>query len=283
MNTYDFYNDYVVGYTEKGFEFKFDKEDYEKIKQYTWVSHNIKNKRLIQSKLPNGKIISIHRIIMNDNRSYIHINNDPLDYRKSNLKDVRGKNGGKFNINGYIQVYLPEHPKATTNGCVYEHILVAEKFLGRPLKDEEVVHHKDKNRSNNSPDNLMVFRTKSDHSAFHQGCAAEQDKNGIWFCPEQKEDSYEGIRYKGKINTCIDCGKRISKDAIRCNACVRKNTRKTIRPSKEELKELIFEKPIIQIGRMFNVSDNAIRKWLKAYELPYKRNDIKNYKLSMCQ
>jgi hypothetical protein len=27
---------------------------------------------------------------------------------------------------------------------------------------------------------------------------------------------------------------------------------------------------------MFGVSDNAVRKWCKAYGLPYKKKDIKN-------
>ena len=28
---------------------------------------------------------------------------------------------------------------------------------------------------------------------------------------------------------------------------------------------------------MFSVSDNAIRKWCKNYNLPYKKTEIKNY------
>lgn len=29
-----------------------------------------------------------------------------------------------------------------------------------------------------------------------------------------------------------------------------------------------------QIGKKYNVSDNAIRKWCKFYELPYRKRDI---------
>lgn len=46
-----------------------------------------------------------------------------------------------------------------TSGCVYEHILVAESILGRRLLPGETVHHKDRNRANNSPENLMVFKS----------------------------------------------------------------------------------------------------------------------------
>lgn len=31
------------------------------------------------------------------------------------------------NLNGYINIYMPNHPLATTNGMVYEHVLIAEQ------------------------------------------------------------------------------------------------------------------------------------------------------------
>ena len=74
-----------------------------------------------------------------------------------------------FNDNGYVAYYIPEHHLASSVGIVYEHMIVAEEMLGRKLKKGEVVHHKDFNRSNNSVDNLMVFKTASDHAAFHRG------------------------------------------------------------------------------------------------------------------
>ena len=44
--------------------------------------------------------------------------------------------------NGYVLLYLPDHPRAMSNGCVYEHIVQAEKKLGRFLSDKEVVHQR---------------------------------------------------------------------------------------------------------------------------------------------
>ena len=36
--------------------------------------------------------------------------------------------------NGYVKVKCPDHPSADPNGYVYEHRLVAERILGRPLR-----------------------------------------------------------------------------------------------------------------------------------------------------
>jgi hypothetical protein len=42
-----------------------------------------------------------------------------------------------------------------------------ENKLGRPLKKGEIVHHIDENKSNNSPENLMVM-TQSQHIEMHR-------------------------------------------------------------------------------------------------------------------
>lgn len=47
-----------------------------------------------------------------------------------------------------------------------EHRLIMEKILGRKLNFNEVVHHKDENKRNNSPDNLEL-KTRSKHSQDH--------------------------------------------------------------------------------------------------------------------
>lgn len=43
--------------------------------------------------------------------------------------------------------------------------------------------------------------------------------------------------------------------------------RKYERPSKEELKNLIENKSYCEVGRIYGVSDNTIRKWCKGYDL----------------
>ena len=48
----------------------------------------------------------------------------------------------------------------------HEHRVVAESIIGRPLKANEVVHHKDGNKGNNDPANLEVL-TRSEHARLH--------------------------------------------------------------------------------------------------------------------
>lgn len=50
----------------------------------------------------------------------------------------------------------------------HTHRIVAEQILGRPLKKGEVVHHIDEDKRNNSPDNLIIFRSQSAHVKWHQ-------------------------------------------------------------------------------------------------------------------
>ncbi len=63
---------------------------------------------------------------------------------------------------------------------------------------------------------------------------------------------------------CMDCENIISKSAKRCVNCVHKFQRKVKdRPSKKALQELLKTHSYCSLGRKYNVSDNAIRKWLK--------------------
>lgn len=81
-----------------------------------------------------------------------------------------------------------------------------------------------------------------------------------------------------KKNYCIDCGVEISLGADRCVSCCNLNRRKVKRPSKEELLEKLIELGgnFTEAGRHYNVTDNAVRKWCKSYNLSAKSNDYKN-------
>jgi transposase-like protein len=74
--------------------------------------------------------------------------------------------GGRIVQNGYYMVRCPEHPKARL-GYVYEHRLVMERHLGRYLKKDEIVHHKNRNKQDNRLENLEVL-TPSEHNKVHR-------------------------------------------------------------------------------------------------------------------
>lgn len=84
------------------------------------------------------------------------------------------------------------------------------------------------------------------------------------------------IKISKNINTCIDCGIKIDAKAIRCQKCYNLYRQKNL-PPREELKNLIRTTPFTKIGEHFGVSDNAVRKWCKKQNLPFKSSQIKKY------
>ena len=78
---------------------------------------------------------------------------------------------------------------------------------------------------------------------------------------------------------CLHCGKEITRSSNSglCIECSNLQSRVCERPSRQDLKNLIRTTPFTKIGKMFGVSDNAIRKWCDKFNLPQKAREIKKY------
>lgn len=92
--------------------------------------------------------------------------------RQARIGRFGGKNhsqwkGGQFKDgDGYVRVLRPEHPRANNNGYVRRSHLVAEQTLGRYLYPEEITHHENEIRDDDSPENIKVT-TNGKHTTFH--------------------------------------------------------------------------------------------------------------------
>ena len=69
-------------------------------------------------------------------------------------------------------------------------------------------------------------------------------------------------------NKCVDCNTTIGKTSTKCRSCSAKTQvcryRKVAdRPSKSHLQSLLESNSYVTVGKMYGVSDNTIRKWLK--------------------
>ena len=77
------------------------------------------------------------------------------------------KEGCKKTVRGYKKILIPTHPYCDAHNYMMEHRLIVEKYLGRYLTREEVVHHVNEILDDNRIENLMLFQNNSIHASFH--------------------------------------------------------------------------------------------------------------------
>lgn len=145
------------------------------------------------------------------------------------------------------------------------------EWCGKPLK--VVPHHVNGNHNDNRLENIMFL------------------------CPNchSYTDNFGGKNMERKKRYCVECNKELlSGQQKYCSVECRKNhveklkfsknesamNKRTIVskiPSKDELIVDLSMMNISKIGTKYNVSDTAVRKWLKKYNLPLKCAEITNF------
>lgn len=105
--------------------------------------------------------------------------------------------------NGYIFIYVPNHPNSNKKGWILKHRWIMSNKIGRPLKNKEIVHHINEIRDDNRIDNLQLLNIQS-HMVHHQGRRKGDINDQMCdFITEKEEteiDKMSYLQYKENFN-----------------------------------------------------------------------------------
>ena len=135
-----------------------------------------------------GRILKANKVKIRDSKENKKLSQNRPDVKEKIRKSSTGRRLSDAAKNKLRELVGPKNKKwkggITTSSqgyCVFTnsrengpyagksvHIAVAERKYGRPLKNGEHVHHVDKSKTNNDPDNLVIM-TATDHAKLHTG------------------------------------------------------------------------------------------------------------------
>ena len=171
----------------------------------------------------------------------------------------------------YINFYKPEYNQ--TIGVNYN--IVPQKLTYEEVQTIQQILIEDKEGN-------ILHQDLANEYGVHKDTIRDINTGRTWFnnkltYPLHYSKFDPRIQHTKEKNYCIDCGKEIYKKSIRCKECNNKHMQKELIISRDELKKLIRTTPFTTIGKQFNVSDNAIRKWCIKYNLPKTKKEINSY------
>lgn len=117
----------------------------------------------------------------------------------------------------HVQASAPHHPNTSSSGCVYEHILVAERALGKLLPRGVQVHHVNGDNRDNVNRNLVICQDVAYHKLLHvrtRIVKAGGDPNTQKVCgdcgicqPFENFNIRRSSKSTGRQSICRKCGR----------------------------------------------------------------------------
>jgi len=112
---------------------------------------------------------------------------------------------GTCSSNRYPNFYRPNHPNADKHGHIKSHRFVMAEKLGRPLRNDEIVHHKNGNVRDFRIDNLEIMSRKEHckhHNMLNEKCtikSCNKPHKAKGLCPAH----YRRLRFGQNLNNPI--------------------------------------------------------------------------------
>ena len=161
---------------------------------------------------------------------------------------------------------------------LYVHSLVYRTFVG-DIPGGYEINHIDHNKHNNVLNNLEIV-TRGENMI----------KMGEFYRTTPKK-------------SCKQCGRTVRSSSVYCPKCrpldengkrlptpkelenAKRSKERSKKPSKDILENEIinFDSSIVSLAKKYGVSQSPFKKWLKGYDLPFRRKDIERYKLEYKQ
>lgn len=283
LNEYEFTSDTCIGYTTKGEIFVVDLDKYDLIKDYTW---HINKQGYVVSNSHGNNTLRLHRLVTDCPKELVvdHINGSKSrhDNRMSNLRVCTASDNNKNSISrnslGIKGVsYVGFRNKFQAQICVDKKF----KFLGSfdDVLDASNAYDKAaiKYFGEYALLNKMQGASRPKTEVLKRKRFLSSLKVTVTYC-----NTGETYRYTKHLAECSVCGNPCSPTTHKCLDCYNRERNICFNEahdniSREELKQLIRTTPFLTIGKIYNVSDNAIRKWCIKFNLPFKSSEIKRY------